>query len=806
MFRCYICRSLHDTPGTLIRHLKLLHGLYPGKKFSLICAQDCCSLQFKSFAGFRKHLTIVHKQDIVEATTSSSASVSTAMPPNVEFESQAGDPEVITDLPNPPVTHQMSTEMCVAVIAKLQGSGVANNVILSVVESMEELVNEVHTTIKSQVLNVVPPENSSREAVENVFENLHNPFSDLNTDAKWRNYYSEKWGVVEPVEIHLGVRYDSRKNRVSGMYEQVPVNDTFIYVPLLKTLDFIFKNKEVCSYIQSFCENDLYYDFCDGNYYKKHPLYSQYKNALQIQVYYDDFETANPLGSKQGIHKLGCLYFTLRNLPPHLNSSLINIHLISLFHSQDAKKYGIDKILSPFIEDIKVLEHSGMKVSFSEQPLRGTISQITGDNLGLNGILGYVESFSANYYCRMCLTDKTTAQTVFRADDSQVVLRTKTLNMQHYSMLSQNPGETSCYGIKRDSIFNSLTYFSVTDNYVFDIMHDILEGVGQYEIKLLLEYLSANIIPSENILLRVYAFNYGYMDKKNKPTKLSLQGNSIGLNASQTMCLIKNIPLIFGDVVPEGNRHWNLMLLLLDIINILFSPSITEGMTVYLKHLIAEHHRLFTEVYPQNNLIPKHHFMIHYPECIRQIGPLVHVWTMRYEAKHQFFKSCIKNFKNLTKSLALKHQINIAYHWESLAIKGIDSGPVRTVKLGEIENSELVLDYFNSDLSMEISQTNWVKCFGTEYRTDLVVCTDVVNEMPVFSKIVTILLRNDIYFVVSDIETVFVEHLHAFRVLDQEQHLSVIKPDELRYFKPFDLQMAYGSDTFFYVVPECCIL
>ncbi len=90
---------------------------------------------------------------------------------------------------------------------------------------------------------------------------------------------------------------------------------------------------------------------------------------MQIQVYYDDFETSDPLGSKQGIHKLGCLYFTLRNLPPRLNSSRMNIHLISLFHSQDAKKYGIDQILTPFVEDVKVLESNGMKVSFAEQPV-----------------------------------------------------------------------------------------------------------------------------------------------------------------------------------------------------------------------------------------------------------------------------------------------------------------------------------------------------------------------------------------------------------------------------------------------------
>lgn len=57
-------------------------------------------------------------------------------------------------------------------------------------------------------------------------------------------YFSEKWGVVvKLVEIHLGVRFDSKRNKKSGVNEQVPVNDTFKYV---KTLNFIFKNEEVC--------------------------------------------------------------------------------------------------------------------------------------------------------------------------------------------------------------------------------------------------------------------------------------------------------------------------------------------------------------------------------------------------------------------------------------------------------------------------------------------------------------------------------------------------------------------------------
>ncbi len=54
MYRCYVCRTLHHSRAYLIRHLKLSHGLYPGKKFHLLCAQDGCSLEFKSYCGFRR--------------------------------------------------------------------------------------------------------------------------------------------------------------------------------------------------------------------------------------------------------------------------------------------------------------------------------------------------------------------------------------------------------------------------------------------------------------------------------------------------------------------------------------------------------------------------------------------------------------------------------------------------------------------------------------------------------------------------------------------------------------------------------
>ena len=46
------------------------------------------------------------------------------------------------------------------------------------------------------------------------------------------------------------------------------------------------------------------HDFCDGQAYKEHPLFSVDNHTLQLIVYTDEVETANPLGSYRGHHKL----------------------------------------------------------------------------------------------------------------------------------------------------------------------------------------------------------------------------------------------------------------------------------------------------------------------------------------------------------------------------------------------------------------------------------------------------------------------------------------------------------------------
>ena len=51
-------------------------------------------------------------------------------------------------------------------------------------------------------------------------------------------------------------------------------------------------------------------DYCDGEAFKSHALFSVQTTAIQILFYFDELEVCSPIGTKAKIHKLGMyIYF-----------------------------------------------------------------------------------------------------------------------------------------------------------------------------------------------------------------------------------------------------------------------------------------------------------------------------------------------------------------------------------------------------------------------------------------------------------------------------------------------------------------
>ena len=109
------------------------------------------------------------------------------------------------------------------------------------------------------------------------------------------------------------------------------------------------------------------------------------------------------------------------------------------------------------------------------------LGAIVGDNLGLHGLLGFAESFNANFMCRFCKMDKT--QRSLATEEDKLYLRTKESYKEDLEL-----HDISRSGIKKRCIFNNLSDFHVIDNLSVDIMHDFLEGTCKFDMVAILKY------------------------------------------------------------------------------------------------------------------------------------------------------------------------------------------------------------------------------------------------------------------------------------------------------------------------------
>lgn len=194
-------------------------------------------------------------------------------------------------------------------------------------------------------------------------------------------------------------------------------------------------------------------------------------DALKLAIYNDDIEVGNPLGSKSGVNKLTMYYFMIMNTPN--KSSLSSIHLALIAYASDVKEYGHAKVLRPLIEDLKRLE-TGMQLEGGlNRKVFGTVVSLPGDNLAANETQGFVGSFSANYYCRLCKMHQSVAQTATKENVS--LFRTKEQHSKDLKEVQDNPLSVSQHGVKTTCVFDELAYFSAIESYSPDCMHDIFE-------------------------------------------------------------------------------------------------------------------------------------------------------------------------------------------------------------------------------------------------------------------------------------------------------------------------------------------
>lgn len=128
---------------------------------------------------------------------------------------------------------------------------------------------------------------------------------------------------------------------------------------------------------------------------------------LPLFLHSDEVETGNALGSHSGANKFLVVYASIACLPANIASRLSSILFSTLIRAEDMKNCSNKLVFKNLIKELKFLRSTGIEIVVNNTKItfKFQLALILGDNLGLNAICGFVQSFKANFYCRMCRAD-----------------------------------------------------------------------------------------------------------------------------------------------------------------------------------------------------------------------------------------------------------------------------------------------------------------------------------------------------------------------------------------------------------------
>jgi len=782
---CFLCLNNFDSQSHLLRHITLFHSFVNITEYK--CLEDNCFRIFSSFNSFRKHLKThanfeeiisdnVIPTDFINDINIEQISCTNENCTSKNCEHETNHSEISIDS-----FHEIVTGDAVNIMAKWYNEAVVprnkvqsfiNDIKLINLNSMQLLQNTVLNQLKTSQCD-----SNSISKISVMFEILKDPFKNLDTEYLRINAL-EKLGVyIKPSEITVGSRIKNIVKDGNTIINTVKINVYFI--SLRSVFKAFFEQPNVLQIVLNYFEKlnsmkgDIICSYIQCEVWKEKCCQNPNKLLIPFFLYFDDYETNNPLGSHAGKKKIGAVYVSFGScIPLEFSSSLNYIFLALLFNSNDRKEVGNKNIFKELISEINFLQTNGVNIEIQNKnyTIHFYLALILGDNLGIHSILGFSESFMARYPCRFCKCSKVECNNLVTQENS------KLRNRENYSedLITDNLTLT---GIKEACVWNAVNDFHATINYSVDIMHDVLEGVCLYDIAGILFEFIIHLKYFSLVTLndRIKYFNYGPIDTQNKPQPITndfLKEKKLKMSASEMLCFSRHFGVMIGDLVPNNSELWQLYILLKKIIDIVISKSIQTECIFLLKTLITEHNQLYIKIF-QTNLKPKHHHLIHYPYIMEKVGPLAHLWSMRYESKHRESKltaNSTSSRKNICYTLSVKHQLRFAYRLLSksnILAYTLDVGKI--IELSDIALENMKTKINNTSIDLDSARfVTWVNVKGTRYTIKNMIIILNVEDMPKFAKIVHIffIIGCDIPFLIGQnyITVSHNEHLQAYEV------------------------------------------
>lgn len=284
-----------------------------------------------------------------------------------------------------------------------------NSVITEASQLFESFLNSIKNEVHSR-LQTLGANDESLYKINEVFEKFAEPFQGMKSEKQRLSHFRSCGTFIEPQSYKIGERTEfksgpmgTRRKEVSVVAQFIPVREVlkqFFELPGIfdKTMKYINRVKSCNHIISNIVQSPFWTQKC--------ARYGD-KIILPLLMYFDDYENNNALGSHKGISKCGAVYLSVPCLPSEYVSKIENIFLFILFNTLDRNTFKNSIVFEKVITELKFLQNEGINIHIptGEIKIHFDLALIVGDNLGLHSILGFVESFRANKFCRFCLID-----------------------------------------------------------------------------------------------------------------------------------------------------------------------------------------------------------------------------------------------------------------------------------------------------------------------------------------------------------------------------------------------------------------
>jgi hypothetical protein len=440
----------------------------------------------------------------------------------------------------------------------------------------------------------------------------------------------------------------------------------------------------------------------------------------------------------------------------------------------------------PVMKDLHSLESEGVDLGPQYGVRKVRTMFVLGDNLGSHMIGGFLESFSGNYFCRFCLATRDclmcSNEGAIQAVQEKFQWRTADKYDRAVKIMHEKNAE-NFEGVKSISVFNSLYEFHVCDPRLPPCLgHDLFEGIVPCDLTLYLSYLTKDKgwFSVEYLNRRIDNFKLKGTDAKDKPPVVNTQTGKVSGHAVQIWILLRFMPLLIGHKIQDTTDSiWQLILLLREMVEFICAVTMSDERVALMKDRIEDYIKRRMMCFPQCKLKPKHHFILHYPELTLQCGPLIRLWTLRFESKHSYFKKCARsaqNFKNITKTLSEKHQLLQAFYstgslfGEHVEVNGavpFHANLCNKNVLDSIQNCNELLDSSSKQVCESASVNNILYDKGMH----VFVCRDEDQLMSGEIKMILIQNTTEAFFVLELKNTRYVANLGLLEVVDSRHDI-----------------------------------